>query len=61
MLPADVGCTKCACAKYHKLVVLYIEGLSACTYIPTQWEVGLIIHDALNKQVKNKWVWLTLC
>ena len=33
---------------------------SACTYIPTAMEVGLIIQDALNKQVKFKWVWLTL-
>ena len=34
--------------------------LSACAYIPTAREVGLIIQDALNKQVKLKWVWPTL-
>ena len=34
--------------------------LSACAYIPAAREVGLIIQDALNKQVKIKWVWLTL-
>ena len=34
--------------------------LSACAYIPTAREVRLIIQDALNKQVKIKWVWLTL-
>ena len=28
--------------------------LSACAYIPTAREVGLIIQDALNKQVKIK-------
>ena len=34
--------------------------LSACAYIPTAREMELIIQDALNKQVKIKWVWLTL-
>ena len=34
--------------------------ISICAYIPTAREVGLIIQDALNKQVKIKWVWLTL-
>ena len=34
--------------------------LSACTYIPTAREVGLIILDALNKWVKIKCVWLIL-
>ena len=34
--------------------------LSACAYIPIAREVGLIIQEALNKQEKIKWVWLTL-
>ena len=34
--------------------------LSACAYIPIASEVGLIIQDVLAKQVKIKWVWLTL-
>ena len=52
-------------AKYHCKCVIYVRYhrvwfLSACAYIPTAREVGLIIQDTLSNQEKIKWVWLTL-
>ena len=47
----------------YVIIIIYIYRrvwfLSACAYIPTAREVGLI-QDALNRQVKIKRVWLTL-